>query len=834
MHLLHPQWLLFIPALVFIGWWLRSLRLHRPLRILCLALLTLALTDPQVDRTRPGLELWVLVDQSDSARPALAPNLGEWLHLLRSNKGVNDTLRIIDFAGEVRERIEGGTNDDLKVTSRTDIPLAVQMALSERDPRRNSRILLLSDGYSTEPLLGLGEQLRSAGVPLFYRLPALDLSGDTRLERFHAPTRLLLGEPLLLQFEASGQPGHSVRYRVLRNDAVIASHTFTFGASGREPFRLVDNPPAGGSHHYRIDLLDTGDNFPGNNSAEAWVMTEAGPRVVLLSPYLNDPVAAVLAAIGIPVQLITDFSTLNAGTIMGARSVLINNVPANAFPANFLQTLRFYVTAQGGSLAMLGGKHSFGSGGYFGSEIDEILPVSIELKDDHKKLAVAMAIVLDRSGSMSMQVGGGLTKMDLGNAGAADTVRLMGGLDAVTVFAVDTNAHKIVPLTAVKGNQDAIVRRIRGITSMGGGIYVYTGMRAAWEELKKAQAGQKHIILFADANDAEEPQGMEQLLAEIAAEGATVSVIGLGDSLDADAEFLIQIALLGGGRIFFNADPAALPALFAQETVAVTRSAFINEPVGAKATAQWLEISPQALTLPDALDGYNLSYLRPRAASALNTTDEYTAPLLAFWQRGGGRVAAVTFPLSGPDSALARAWPGYGDFIQTLARWLMQTFAHRDLGLRTRLEGDSLALDLFYNEIWAQAHPDSTPTVLYQQLGSTQPQSGVWERISPGHYRTRLPLQGGQPYLGAVQWADASLPFGPFARHHNPEWEIAPQKLYALRDAAQISGGSQLSLLESIWQGQSATRAHSLRPWLLVLLAVCFIAEAGWFRWSRR
>ena len=71
---------------------------------------------------------------------------------------------------------------------------------------------------------------------------------------------------------------------------------------------------------------------------------------------------------------------------------------------------------------MAGGKHSFGAGGYFESGVDELLPISMELKNEHRKLAVAMAIVMDRSGSMSAGVagaGGGaggrpMTKMDLG------------------------------------------------------------------------------------------------------------------------------------------------------------------------------------------------------------------------------------------------------------------------------------------------------------------------------------------------------------------------------------------------------------------------------------
>ena len=67
---------------------------------------------------------------------------------------------------------------------------------------------------------------------------------------------------------------------------------------------------------------------------------------------------------------------------------------------SFLEGLDFFVREQGGGLVMFGGENSFGSGGYFESPIDGLLPVSMELKADHRKLAVAMAIVMDRSGSM--------------------------------------------------------------------------------------------------------------------------------------------------------------------------------------------------------------------------------------------------------------------------------------------------------------------------------------------------------------------------------------------------------------------------------------------------
>lgn len=76
---------------------------------------------------------------------------------------------------------------------------------------------------------------------------------------------------------------------------------------------------------------------------------------------------------------------------------------------------------------MIGGKYSFASGGYFGSPVEPLLPVSMELKQEHRKLAVALAIVMDRSGSMGMSVSGtSLQKMDLANEGAARAIELLG------------------------------------------------------------------------------------------------------------------------------------------------------------------------------------------------------------------------------------------------------------------------------------------------------------------------------------------------------------------------------------------------------------------------
>ena len=69
--------------------------------------------------------------------------------------------------------------------------------------------------------------------------------------------------------------------------------------------------------------------------------------------------------------------------------------------------------------------------------LEPYLPVSMEVKNEHRKLSLAMAVALDRSGSMAMPVGDGRTKMDLANLGTCAAIETLGPFDEVGVIAVD-------------------------------------------------------------------------------------------------------------------------------------------------------------------------------------------------------------------------------------------------------------------------------------------------------------------------------------------------------------------------------------------------------------
>lgn len=823
-------WLIFLPVLVAAAVWLRPLR--RPLRLACLALVLLVLIEPQIRRLGRGLDLWVLVDRSASAADALTPRLPEIQSLLARSKSEADRIFYVDFAELAQLR---GEADEIPPAQQqqTHIGLAAAFALSRMAPDRAARLLVVTDGYSTEPLANLPERLARQNVPLDYRLVAQAGLADYRIERLELPTRVQAGESFLIEVEVAGEPDGAVSLELARDGAPIC-HAQLEVRNGKAQARFTDRLGGAGAHHYRATISAPNDARPGNNHAEKWIEIAGGPRVLLVTNYADDPLAAVLGGQGFQVETVSDPARAQVGQLAGAKAVILNNVPAYRVPSEFIAALDFYVRAQGGGLLMVGGKFSFGAGGYFGSPIDALLPVSMELRTEQRKLAVAMSVVLDRSGSMAARIAGNLQKMDLANEGAARAIELLGPMDAVSVFAVDTEPHEIVPLTSLGANRGELMQTVRRITSGGGGICVPTGLRAAREQLLKAKAGQRHIILFADANDATQELGnWAALCSQMAKEGITISVIGLGKETDSGGKFLRDVAELGKGRVFFNENATDLPALFAQETVAVARSAFLEEPVKLAPTAGWLEIAAKPLAWPEAVDGYNLSYLKPEATAAAFSTDEYKAPLVAFWQRGAGRVAAVSFPLGGEFSQRARAWEHYGDFAQTLGRWLAGEQLPPGLGLRTRLDGMELRLDLFYDTSWEQKLAHAAPRIVLGDGTAGTTRELVWERLEPGHFAATARLDPDRWVRGAVQVEKFTLPFGPVVAGSNAEWSFDRARLLELESVARASGGTERVDLAKIWLAPRRPAFRDLRPWLLVALLVLFVADAlfarlGW------
>ncbi len=840
-----PEWFLIIPACLFAGWFWKSLRLWSPLRLSLVLLAAFGLADPKINVTEDAMDLFVLLDRSESTEDLVDKGLVEWEPLLEKAKpGRRDKMHLFDYGGEIVEHgRDGATYTGSRKLTRTG--LAISHVAAMAGEKRPARVLVFTDGFATEPLHEAVEELQARGIPLDFRLVREETVDDFRLSRIELPERVQAGEPFLIAATIRGSADADVKLTLRRGKQVLTETTVKLEAGvGRVEF--TDRLTRSGSFQYEAEVnvvAGSGmtDAHPGNNRASRWIEIAGGPRVLLVTKYTDDPVAKVLSSLDFTVDVATP-QELNPGRLSGARAVIFNNVPAFEIPLPFMNALDFFVREQAGGFLMAGGKQSFGSGGYFQSSIDTLLPVSMELKSEHRKLSVALAIVIDRSGSMSVSVdpgagGGGkdLKKIDLANAGAAEAIGLLGAADHICVYAVDSAPEEVVPLTQVQGNQAALQARVRKIQSMGGGIFVYEGLKAAWDELKNAQVGTRHVILFTDANDTEEPGDYKNLLAEMQKEGATVSVIGLGTPADVDAKLIEDIGKRGGGRVFFTDRPMDIPKIFAQETVTIARSAFIEDPVGAQPTGRWAEISPKLLDWLPQVDGYNLSYAREDATTSLVSKDEYVAPLVAHARRGLGRSAAVSFPLGGEFSQGIRDWKGYGDFVQTMTRWLMGMDLPPGIGLKHRLDGTRLTLDLLYDpEQWSQKLAASPPLLRMLESGpGAKPFDVPWKRIAPGHFSVTRDLDEGAVVRGAIQVGEHALPFGPLTVGASVEWSFEPERLAELRTVSAQTGGRELVDLSKAWLRPPTRQDVSLRLWIALAMLVFLITEAlmtrtGW------
>lgn len=842
MHFEQIQWLLLLVPLGLLCWLVPSMGLRLPRRFIQVLILILMLCNPSIHLPRGGLQVFVLCDRSASHDEHAAQNVSEWQSILRGSKpGSREEIRFLDFASEV-QKSSGNSRSDIYESRRQQTLLqnAINYVLQSRDPQRPCRILLLGDGYHVDSIEQAADMLKLQGVEFDYRLSNCDPRGDVRITSMRTPQRVRVDESFAIELDVATPDNYgNFKVELLRDNTSLGMFDLQ-SQGGKARLRLFDRLGVARCSKYEARLvLPQDDSIAANNSAQSWTMASRGGRVLVVSPYADDNVAAALTSMNFEVQLLSA-NNFDSAYLRGARVLILNNVSASYLNDKSMQAIDFFVREQGGGLLMLGGEQSFGSGGYCGTLLEKLLPVSTELKSDRHKLLTSMAFALDCSGSMGASVngpGGAVTKMEMANAAAIAAVECLGRNDFVAVFSVDTTAKCRFGPTLLGANLADAKKSIAGIGVGGGGIYVYTALDAAWNAIRKSKAGVKHLLLFADASDAEEPGNYEVLLQDIVAEGGSVSVVGLGTSGDCDAAFLIDVAKRGNGRCYFADDANQLPQIFAQETISVSRKSFEKEPCAVKATGLWAELSSQPVKWYANSGAFNLCYPQANARVQLLADNDYKNPLVASVQQGFGRSAAVCFACSGPYAGWIKDWPDASRMFQGLTGWLLGSEMPPGVSLRSRIVGNEVKIELFYDEQNPQLQQMLLRNMprLKCSVDGTMLQPG-WQRMESGYYSTSMLLKPGQTMLGALQFGEHALDFGPLSPAVDAEWSYDGAKHRELAVLADLSGGLGLVDLTQVWRSYQHAEYTNIRSELLLLLLLFFAYDvlASRFGWQPR
>ena len=521
-----------------------------------------------------------------------------------------------------------------------------------------------------------GATARLTVVPI--DAPALD---TVAFERLALPDTLRAGDSSELAITVRNDGAEPVDVRLVLGDEEPLSLGVV--APGSERLTApVTAPGEPGAVELRLEAraTSTGDHVAAV-TVPLWVEDPTSVLLVTLEPASVDTFAETLrmqgltVAVDVPRRMPSTLEALSRYDV-----VVLVDVPAVALHTFHQELLERWVRERGGGLVMLGGESSFGAGGYLLTPLDTLSPVSARIPDEAPE--VTMVFVLDRSGSMSAQVGD-VTRLRVAQEATVSAFALLNPDSLVGLVAFDAGAEVIAPMTSAR-ERDALVGAVERLRA-GGGTDIYSGLLAAEELLAGVDSAALHVVVLTDGIT--QPSDFPGVLGRLRAMGATTSVIGIGDG--ADRGQLQTLADLGGGNLHFTRDFRALPAIMAQETAMAATDAVEHERV----QPTWLEPRLRfSSTFPSSappLDGYVRTTLKP--AANLHLADvSLDAPLMASWRYGAGRVLAFTSDPLGPWSAAWREDAVYQPLWSQALRWTAGDVTRAGAKLRSWYEGTTL------------------------------------------------------------------------------------------------------------------------------------------------
>ena len=183
-----------------------------------------------------------------------------------------------------------------------------------------------------------------------------------------------------------------------------------------------------------------------------------------------------------------------------------------------------------------------------------------DIQKDADRTPVNVAIVLDRSGSMSGQ------KLEHAKQAAIQAVDRLSNEDIVSVITYNHTVKVIIPATKIS-DKNKINQQIRSIQS-GGNTALFAGISKGAAEVRKFLDKDRvnRVILLSDgkANSGpSSPKALGDLGASLIKEGISVTTLGLGE--DYNEDLMNQLARKSDGNHTFIESPTQLVKIFNAE-----------------------------------------------------------------------------------------------------------------------------------------------------------------------------------------------------------------------------------------------------------------------------
>lgn len=826
---LYPWAFVLLPLAILFWYWQRDSlsdltrsrrKISTTVRITLFTLLVLALSDPRLLLERNQTQVVFVVDASDSLGGEALQRVPDWQdfpgEIPRSLVLFAGEAEIGEFREEQTAPLPGPIDP-----SRSRISQALRFAEATLPAGTAPTLVLLSDGQAEgEDLTRLGKEFASRGV----RLHAIPVEPPDQpeilLRSIDAPREANPQEPFPVEVEVVANREGETILEIFRNGALSAKQELQV-QPGSNRFAFTERADEEGVVAITATLRppEGQDTFIDNNTLSAHVRTGEDSRILLISdkPESLRFLSRALRQEGFRLDIRPPTGIPETMAALEPFSLVVfDNVPATDPSHSQMSLIYEYVRDFGGGFLMIGGENSFGLGGYFDTPIDEILPVQSDFEKDKETPSLAVALVIDRSGSMSGE------KIEMVKAASEATVNLLSPRDYAGVVAFDSQAFWVSNLQSAAASH-SIIQKIRQLTA-GGGTNISPGLDLAHRALSPNPAKLKHVILLTDGQST--PGPFYEQTSRMAREGITVSTVAVGNG--ADRALLEQIAQWGNGRFHFTADPRKVVQIFARETVTASRSAIQELP--------FLPVRTRSSEFLDDIDFSTAPFLlgyvstEPKATADLWLATETGDPLLATWRFGLGKAGAFTSDARNRWAIDWLRWRSFGRFWAGVFRHLER---ESDLGsVPTQIEQRADRLQLTTEAVGRSGEilPQATGLLhvllpsgenLSIPLNTDAPGtlSADWP-AEPGTHALRLTLENDEKTIG-----NRTLFYDVGYSH---EYSLRPADTTSLAQLAEATGGKLNPSLEDLTLNDRSVRVEKeLWSWLVIAALFLFVLDVA-------
>jgi len=801
----HPAWLLLIavPALLVVLSIRRAGRAHfrhvtaGALRALALAALVVALAGPLAGSSPRHTDVVFALDISSSiARESIAEAL-DFVNRARESPA---RIGLVVFGADaaVESLVRSGSAPVREITAHveragTDIGRAIEVAVGAFPAAAQRRIVLLSDGREN-----LGDAraaaavARSLGVEIHtVALQRSSLRKEIYVQGVTVPPRVRLHEPFKVQTVVHSNESTRAHLAIMRNGVQLRESEVEL-EPGANVYSFVEQADTPGLQEYEAIVNSDADSVQENNRYQAFVQVRGAPQVlhVMGESEAGRYVSAALKAQGLTVREVPASALpANMHELVDYDLVILDNVSGFDLSLAKMELLENYVRDAGGGVVKIGGDRSYGAGGYYGTPVERLLPVTMNVKTELKIPSLSVVFVLDRSGSMGSKTGGE-EKLTIAKRAALSSIDLLNPLDRVGVLAFDNGRQWVVPPTEV-GMRRPIAEKLREL-EIGGGTDLYLALEEAHRVMRQEQAKVKHLIVLSDGLT-EGEKNFDPLGARIAADGITISTVAMG--VDADRELMARLAVFGKGRFYHTDDPRNVPRIFTSETIAIARDLVVEGDIRPRRAYAGEVIAGFGADAFPVLGGYQRTFAKPAAQVLLAGRGE--DPLLVSWRYGLGKAVAFTSDLSGRWGRRWVEWPGFGRFVAQMARWTMRSSGSESFVPRFQWRGQrgEMSVDVLDRD-------DRFVNGLKLEASLVDPSRSArrvrLEQIAPGRYHGEFPVPRAGRYYITLSGRDGQVQVGPrtfgLAVPYSSEYLDLGVDQTLLRDIAGITGGRLLPL----------------------------------------